>query len=414
MKTVLLLIVVLTSSVLNWAGTEKVLYSFGAPGDGSEPVAGLTFDGNGNLYGTAWYGGNRSLYCSYAGCGLVFRLTADGNGNWQESIVYSFGGTDGGNPNSPIVFDNQGNIYGTTQFGGTSGYGAVFQLSPSSNQWTESIIHSFTYTGYDGSFPQGVAFDNQGHLYGTTSFNQVGYAYVFSLAAASGMNWYELVLHSFGGRSCGQPAGVLTFDREGNIYGTTYDGGSTGAGVVYKVSPNRHSSGWTYAEIYTFQGSPFGKGNDGANPRAGVIFDAAGNLYGTTEWGGTAGLGTVFKLTPNSEGGWSESILHTFSGGGDGGHPFVGSLAFDAYGNLYGTTSGGAGTGSEGTVYRLSPNDDGTWTEAILYAFSGGADGSNPLGNVVLDAAGNVYGTTVNGGAYGSRGSGGVVFEITP
>jgi len=399
------------------ASTETVLHNFGGRTDGFEPVATLVFDSQGNLYGTTLYGG---LECMGGlGCGLAFQLRPNSDGSWSEYVIHNFTGTDGERPNSPLVLDSRGNVYGTTETSTSSGYGTVFELTPNGDgSWAESILHAFVGS-WDGGYPHAIAFDRSGRLYGTTSFNSNGFAGVFRLAEVSPQYWYELVLHSFSGArgADGDPVGILTFDAAGAIYGTTYDGGPRGSGTVFKLARDRGDPGWTETVLYTFKGRAFGGGSDGANPYGGLVFDAAGNLYGTTEWGGPIAMGTVFKLSPNADGSWSESVLYTFKGGSDGGHPRAG-LALDEAGNLYGTTAGGAAgmenpSYSYGTVFELTPpKNPGPWTETVLYQFQGGLDGGTPVGGVVLDSAGNLYGTTVYGGAYGSQG--GVVFEITP
>ena len=405
-----------TCHVFALAATETVLHNFGAHSDGSEPAAGLVLDSQGNLYGTTLYGGLPCL--GGLGCGVVFQLRPSGDGSWTEYLLYSFSGTDGERPNSTPVFDTRGNLYSSTAASTTTGYGNVFELTPQlDGSWKETILHAFT-GGPDGGYPHAVALDAGGRLYGTTSFDASGYAGVFSLTPISVGRWYELVLHSFSGvrGGDGDPVGRLTFDAYGNIYGTTYDGGANGAGTVFKLTPSQGRQGWTETVLYAFQGTAFGKGPDGANPYAGLVFDGMGNLYGTTEWGGASGLGTIFRLKPNFDGTWTETLLYAFQGGHDGGHPRA-LLTLDDGGSLYGTTTGGIGTAdcpspaNYGTVFKLTPGAD-QWNETVLYEFQGGLDGNTPVSGVVRDSSGNLYGTTVYGGTYGS--SGGVVYEITP
>lgn len=398
------------------ASTETVLHNFGAGSDGYEPVTSLVFDAQGNLYGTTLYGGLNCL--GGLGCGIAFQLRPNGDGSWSESVIHDFTGEDGERPNSPLVLDSRGNVYGTTETSANSGYGTIFELSPvGDGTWLESILHAFDGLS-DGGYPHGVAFDKTGHLYGTTAFNSSGFASVISLARVAPLNWYEQVLHLFwGGRGgAGDPVGILTFDGTGAIYGTTYDGGARGSGTVFRLARNRNSTAWTETVLYAFKGTAFGSGSDGANPYDGLVFDAAGNLYGTTEWGGPAAMGTVFKLTPRTDGTWSESVIYAFKGGSDGGRPRSG-LAVGKGGKLYGTTAGGAGVAegpsySYGTVFELTPQRGGPWIETVLYQFQGGLDGGTPVGGVILDGAGNLYGTTVYGGTYGEQG--GVVFEVIP
>jgi uncharacterized repeat protein (TIGR03803 family) len=230
---------------------------------------------------------------------------------------------------------------------------------------------------------------------------------VFKLAPNPDGTWTESVLYSFtGGADGGSPWAALVFDAAGNLYGTTWVGGADGKGAVFKLTPNPDGT-WTESVLYSFTG-----GADGAYPAAGVIFDAAGNLYGTTGGGGADDNGAVFKLTPDPDGSWTESVLHSFTGGADGGGP-VTALIFDAAGNLYGTTAGGGsrllnicrGLGC-GVVFELTPTSTG-WSETVLNEFLGKA--ADPEAPVIFDPKGNLYGTTWSG-----TGNYGVVFEITP
>jgi len=350
--------------------TETVLYSFQGGSDGAYPSSGLIFDQSGNLYGTA-YGGGGSGQC-YAGCGTVFELRRNGSGGWKETILYSFqGGNDGANPSSGLIFDRTGNLYGTTEW-------SVFELSPSgSGGWTETTLLDFG----GSAFPSGLIFDQSGNLYGTT--------YV----GGSGNCHLDVSPHE--------------------TYG--------GCGTAFELSPNG-SGGWTDTVLYNFLGlfSTQG-GNDGAYPSAGLTFDKTGNLYGTTVEGGIAGCagnvgcGTVFELSPSGSGGWTETVLHRFQGiAKDGAYPYSG-LIFDQSGSLYGTAYyGGSGLyGWDGTVFELSPNGSGGWVDTTLYSFQAGNDGSNPASGLVIDQSGSLYGTTVAGGGTGCGGGGcGVVYEV--
>ena len=277
----------------------------------------------------------------------------------------------------------------------------------SEGKWTNKTLHSFTCDN-DGFSSYGVAFDRAGHLYGTAYAGGVyNDGVVFSLTPQTVFNWFEIVLHAFSGGSDGtSPSGNLIFDADGSIYGTTYEGGPHLTGTVFKLTRGGGAN-WTEKILYTFTGEAFGGGTDGANPVAGVVMDAAGNLYGTTDYGGPASVGAVFKLAPNGDGTYTESVLYTFKDGQDGGHPY-GGVILDSSGNLYGTTQGH--NSSFGTVYKLTPSAQGTWTETILYRFQGGSDGAIPYGGLVMDGSGNLDGTAPFGGQYG----GGVVFEVTP
>jgi uncharacterized repeat protein (TIGR03803 family) len=377
------------------AAEEKVLHSFNSNGtDGIHPQAGLIFDAAGNLYGTTSQGGSSSA-------GMVFELTPAGGGTWTEKVLYSFhGGADGSSPRAGLIFDAAGNLYGTTYNGGTSFAGTVFELTPAGGgTWTEKVLLSFG-NDVDGSNPQGeLIFDGAGNLYATTKNgggpNDAGT--VFELTPGAGGTWTEKVLWSFGtGTDGSDPFGGLIFDAAGNLYGTTSLGGTSHSGIAFELTPAGGGT-WTEKVLHTF-----GSGTDGVNPQAGLTFDGAGNLYGTTNGGGTYNHGTVFELMPAGGGNWTESVAHSFGNGTDGAAPAAG-LLLDGAGNLYGTTYLGGSYGG-GTVFRL--NAQGL---VLLYSFSG-TDGANPAAGLLLDAAGNFYGTTYSGGSFASYGT---VFEIT-
>ena len=386
----------------SWAG-EKVLHSFGTIGsDGQQPLAVLIFDQAGNLYGTTYAGGTLGL-------GTVFEMTPDGSGGWTTTVLHNFGqDTDGAKPWAGLTFDAAGNLYGTTYSGGSRNEGAVFKMSPNgSGGWTERVIHNFGISGTDGQNPEaGVIFDGAGNLYGTT-YNGGSHSFgvVFEMLPNGSGGWTERVLHNFGASSMdGQNlwAGLI-FDSSGNLYGTTYAGGSRGQGTVFQMSPNG-SGGWTERVIHNF-----GAAYDGTAPERGsLVRDSAGNLYGITFYGGGFNLGTAYKVSPNGSGGWTEAIIHSFGRGHDGANPYSG-LILDGSGNFYGTTGFG-GSNTKGTVFKISPNGSGGWTESILHNFGGTGDGIEPVGGVIRDSAGNLYGTTYNGGS-NSWGTG---YEITP
>jgi uncharacterized repeat protein (TIGR03803 family) len=318
-----------------------------------------------------------------------------------------------------VAFDNRGNLYGTAGTGGTDGFGAIFQLNPNSDgTWRYSVLHSFS-GGSDGSLPYaGVTVGSTSQLYGTTYLGgEYNNGVVFTLIRTSATSLAELILYPFtGGTDGGEPTGQLTFDGSENIYGTAFNGGSHGAGVVFKLTPNRLTTGWTESVLYSFEGTPYGSSPDGANPNGGVVFDSAGNLYGTTQFGGegqhdSCPCGTVFELTPNSNGTWSESVLYAF-GAGDGANP-NGPLIFDRSGNLYVATFGLPT--NYGEAIELSPSNGGFWTPTYLYQFAEGyGSGANPSGGMIMDSAGNLYGATAFGGILGYLGSGGTVYELTP
>ena len=409
-----------------WSQTLQVIYNFGGPGNGSSlppanPYAGIVFDGQGNLYGTTENGG--LVYTPCNGCGTVYELSPNGSGGWNESTLYAFEPfSDGGLPTAPVVLDRFANIYGMTNCPQDCFYGGggeVFKLAHGS--WTISDLYSaWEYSGCTPGYDYGtggmvlcsVAFDHSSHLYGSTVIGgnmgsdcNKGCGQVFVLGQISVLSWYYIVVHDFAdaGSDGRFPQGLLNFDADNNIYGTTGAGGSANHGTVYMLTPNRDREGWSETLLYSFQGGT----SDGANPIAGVVLDAAGNVYGTTSEGGSAGLGTVYMLTP-SNGAWTETLLYSFQGGGDASTPNS-SLSFDAAGNLYGTAGGGAD--NQGTIFKLTPSG-GHWTESVVHTFTGGADGGQPFGGVTIDSSGNLYGTASIGGTYGQ--TGGVAFEITP
>jgi uncharacterized repeat protein (TIGR03803 family) len=331
------------------------LHSFDGS-DGETPFPGLLRDTSGNLYGTTIYGGKNIQACGGGGCGVVFKLDENG----KQTVLHKFDGVHQWSPVGPLVEDGRGILYGATQFG--SNGGTVFSLNEAGK---ENTLYSFG-CGSDG---------------------------------------------------CGPNAGVI-LDKAGNIYGTTFIGGDLscnpgqGCGVVFKLSRSPNGT-WTETVLYTFGGS------DGENPDTPLFLDTAGNLYGTTAYGGNlscgggAGCGVAFELSPNSDGAWSETVLHTFcseSNCTDGNRPSSGSLVRDASGNLYGTTTSGGNTGCGGNgcgvVFKLDANG----TETVLYTFTGGNDGYQPQVGVTRDTKGNLYGTALFGGAH----SDGTTFEISP
>ncbi len=385
---------------------EKSLYDFGNGTDGIGPQAGLISDAAGNLYGTTYDGG------VYSG-GTVFELTPREGGGWTEKVLRSFhrDGTNGANPKASLTFDAAGNLYGTTYAGGIHNLGTVFELTPNADgSWTEFVLHCFG-NGADGQNPTGsLIWDAAGNLYGTTVNGGIHSAgTLFELTPRVGRGWSEKLLHSFGLGTHGQhPYAGVIFDAAGNLYGTTYDGGIHNLGTVFQLTP-KADGGWSEFVLHNF-----GTGSDGENPTASLIWDAAGNLYSTTVNGGIHGLGTLFELTPRVGGGWSEELLHSFGLGTHGQHPYAG-VVFDAAGNLYGTTHDG-GIYNLGTIFELAPNADGGWSENTLHNLgTAGTDGTGPNAGLIWDAAGNLYGTTTGGGIYGCGWDRcGTVFEITP
>jgi uncharacterized repeat protein (TIGR03803 family) len=397
-----LLMVALLCS-LGWAQTETTLYDFGWSQGGIQPISGVILDAAGNLYGTTSNGGGD-------GFGAVYKLSP-GTSDWSETTLYSFAnGKDGRFPFPGLAMDAAGNLYGMTSYGGSFGWGTVYRLAPTAGgTWKFTLLHAFSGGqggGIVSSFEStALILDAAGNLYGTSAF---GGTYplsglVFKLAPTTSGPWTFSVLYDFTGGTDGDYALCrrLTMDALGNIYGTTSAGGAHSTGVVFKLTPSP-SGTWTESILYSFNG-----GKDGAFPNGGLIQDSIGNLYGTTNGGGSQkcypGCGVVFKLS-QFNGVWTETPIYTFTNGEspDGG------LISDGAGNLYGTTIGG-GEFLYGTVFELSPSAAGGWTLTTLHSFDL-SDGYSPYAGLARDSAGNLYGTT----AYGGSNYGGVAFEITP
>jgi len=336
----------------------------------------------------------------------------------QYMVLYRFQGTpDGASPTGDLVLDSAGNLYGTTSSGGLNGWGSVYQLTPPvtvGDRWTETILYSFKPTG-DGVNPlAGLVRDSAGNLYGTTFGGGTSFAgTVFELSPPStaGGAWTETILHSFNGTSDGsRPQCKLVLARNGALVGTAFAGGGFGYGTVFKLIPPTSSGGtWTEQVLYNFTG-----GLDGANPWPGVAVDRSGNLYGVTEATGANGNGTAFQLSPpaGGVGNWTETTLHSL-GPTEGANP-VGELVLDAAGNVYGMTNIGPLTGfGWGVVFQLVPPtaQGGAWAENILYMFTGGADGGQPYSGLVFDSAGDLLGANSN---EGGPAAGGAIFKLTP
>lgn len=330
----------------------------------------------------------------------------------QTQVIYSFaGGRDGEYADTDLVMDTAGSLYGSTVQGGAFSSGTVFQLSPAGTGWTHNVLYSFT-GGADGGEPyKGVTLGPQGNLYGTAGVGglytgpciDTGCGVVFKLTNSGGV-WTQRVIHSFTGGNDGYgPGAGVTVDAHGKVYGTTPTGGANGFGIVYELKPDGNGQ-WTETAIHTFAG-----GTDGIGGSAGrLALDSSGNVYGLCTTGGANGAGVVFELTPNPSGEWTETILYTFKDAPSSGFPY-GALVADAKGNLYGTTYY-AGKNDLGTVYRLSQRN-GVWTQAWMYSFKGGTAGSSPISTLAADAAGNLYGTTSEGGAAAC--GCGAVFKLT-
>lgn len=382
--------------------TYGVLYNFTNGRDGGQPAAGPTLDRGGNLYGTAFYGGDQNNCAS--GCGVVYKLTLH-NGFWVPSTLYSFTGLgDGALPYyGAITLGPDGTPFGTTYGGGINQSGVIFDLRPRPTNcpttncpWIDITVHQFG-NGNDGFNPtSGVIFDAAGNMYGTTYHGGTSGNGAIYEATRSGQSWTESVIYNFaGGNDGSNPVASLTLDSAGNLYGTTYAGGTSGFGTVFKVT---HSGGgWTKTVLYNFT-----NGNDGRAPSGGVVFDPAGNLYGSTVFGGTNGGGTLFELSPNGAS-WTLTTLYSFSGVAG---PYN-NLTM-ANGVLYGTTYRD-GANQVGSVFKLTQSN-GSWTFTNLHDFTDGSDGGYPTSSVAVNAQGDVFGTASSGGSAGQ----GVVFEITP
>jgi uncharacterized repeat protein (TIGR03803 family) len=393
---------ILAAAVPAQAQTLTVLHSFTGGNDGKYPTAGLTMDRAGNFYGTTAYGGASDV-------GVVFRLSPAGSG-WVLTPLYSFQGppNDGEIPYSGVVFGPDGSLYGTTNDGGQYGRGTVYRLRPSPAAchsvicpWEETVLHSFGGSDRDGSYPGygSLVFDQAGNIYGTAENGGTGGSgVVFELTPSNG-GWTESILRNFVEEGGYYPFGGLIFDSSGNLYGTTSAGGTDDTGVIYQLSPS--GSGWIYNVLASNE-------FENASTCSGVVMDGQGNLFGTA--GCFGGGGGVFELTP-SNGSWTFNALYTFSGSNTGPRD---SPTLDAAGNIHGTSSG-TGLYNEGEVFKLTPSNGG-WTYTSV-SFNG-SNGSDPMGSVILDAAGNIYGTAYYGGNGSCNVEGitgcGVVWEITP
>lgn len=399
---------------------EIVLYRFKGGADGAHPKRGLIMDRAGNVYGTT-YGTSLTQFIDCRECGTVFEISGHTH---AETVLHSFSGpADGAYPEAGLIIDKAGDLYGTTQLGGSGCVasawrcGTVFEIS--ARHHTETILHSFLASG---AWPDGgLVMDSAEDLYGTTSTGSCpnghyGCGTVFELAAGSRR---EIVLHKFSrsGDVDGSPKGRLVMDRSGNLYGTTWNANLRGhvTGIVFEIKAGPHEMKILHAFI---------GGHDGNTPNGGLIIDREGNLYGTTQSGGgfcdansspgidAQGCGTVFEISARTH---KETILYRFKGVSDGVDP-RGGLVMDSAGNLYGTTATGGidSQFGDGTVFEIAA---GTHRKTTLYRFKGGRDGDMPNGALIMDRAGDLYGTTFGGGTNCPTGKDlgpgcGTVFEI--
>ena len=380
------------------AQTFNLLHTFTGGQDGAHPFAGLTLDRAGNLYGTTYGGGD--------GVGAVYKLTHRSSG-WTLNSLSTLN-VGGNGPLGGVVFGPNGTLYGTTsQATRYGGFGTVFNLSPAATvckaalcPWIESLSYLFEGSpdGYGPGYGN-LIFDQAGDIFGTTYGGGNNYGIVYELKSSGG-SWIESVLHSFLYNDGADPYNGVIFDNAGNLYGTTWGGGSHHGGTVFELTYSA-GSGWQETVLYSFQND-----SDGSGPYSGLIFDASGNLYGATSTGGPGGGGTVFQLTPSDNGVWTFSVIYSFAGAENCGPE--GSLALDEAGNLYGTTVCD-GANNLGSVFELTLSGD-SWTYTALHDFTGGSDGAGLFCSVIFDANGNLYGTAADGGADAV----GTVWEITP
>ena len=415
LKALVLFVVTLAFAASAWAaGTESLIYSFNNyTGDGYQPYSGLVADKAGNLYGTTYQGGtnnfgsvfeltlsggvwSETLLYSFAGFSA-------GDGEYPDY--------------SPLVFDTAGILYGTTQYGGSNtscNCGTVFELTKSGSTWKETILHSFLGASQkDGNYPEaGLSFDSTGNLYGTTyQGGTFSVGTVFQLQPTK-TSWKYKVIHNFNNANGGSyyPLGGITQGADGYYYGTTeYGGYAYNAGTIYRMFESRGA--WFAQTIFYFL-----EGGNGTYPVSSLAIDAKGNLYGTTYQGGNdetcgGGCGTVYKLTAGKNNKYTQSVIYSFQNGvKDGGYPDQGAgVTVDAAGNLYGTTLYGGSTENAGTVYELKVSGS-SYKESLLWSFDTvSGDGYYPRGGVIV-VGGNVYGTTSSGGKNGQ----GTAFEIKP
>lgn len=372
-------------------GDLRVLHHFGY-GDGAYPDTDLVADATGSLYGMTVQGGDYNS-------GTVFQMSPSQTG-WAMSVLYEFtSGPDGGQPYGGVTLDTAGNVYGTAVVGGSwtgcpeDGCGVVWRLKPGGALgWEQDVIHAFQ--GTDGYGPGGpLSIDAQGNLYGMTpGGGAFGLGTIFKLEPTVAGPWRHSIVHDFTGGDDGGGGSKarLLIEPDGSLVGVATTGGAYGVGTVFRVTPAAGGT-WTFDTLHAFTGIP-----DGIFPYGGLVKDAQGSFYGTTYYGGVHDLGTVYRLSP-SGGAWVETVLHDFSDGKDGAYP-ISALAFGSDGALYGTTSLGGVNGGNGTLFRMKPNAAGLWRTTVVYSFSG-PDGELPYSGVVLEPlTGDLFGTAVHGG----------------
>jgi uncharacterized repeat protein (TIGR03803 family) len=396
---VLLAAFIFLLSAGTWAQTTKVIYSFAGDEDGEYPDTDLVLDNAGNIYGTTVLGGD-------FGSGTVFMLSKSGS-TWTHTVLYSFtSGPDGGQPYKGVALDRNGNLYGSAVTGGTGscegGCGVVYKLTNNGGVWTETVLHSFT-GGNDGSGPgNGLTIDRAGNLYGMTPIGGAfGLGTVYQLhPRTDGSNAFR-VIHQFadGVEGSSASAGRLLLDQSGSLYGVTTVGGIHGNGMVFQLLPVQGN--FQYQDLYNFHDVP-----DAGFPYSALTRNSTGQLYGTTYYAGANNLGAVYQMK-YYRGLWYESVLYSFTSGTDGNSP-IGNVVIDPSGNLYGTTSEG-GTSTVGTIFKLT-NTAGKWSESVVYSFKGSPDAALPYDGMNGDGNGNYYGATVSGGS----GNEGAIYQFTP
>jgi uncharacterized repeat protein (TIGR03803 family) len=396
-------------------GTYRVIHNFNL--NQGRNTIGIIYGADGNIYGANVTGGKY-------GAGTAFELSPVAGGNWIQTKTINFAPK--GNFPSPLTFGPDGNLYGAMQEGENGACGSVFKLTVNAEgHWDNTTLHTLNCS--EGLFPEGgITFDSSGNMYGTAwAGGAYGDGTVFELSPVEDGTYTFQVIHSFNNTDGLYPQSAVTIDVAGNLYGATLCGGGgknidnglgcsflNGSGTIWELSPQTDGS-WKEKVLYSFTG-----GDDGANPsEEGVlIFDSAGNLYGTTQNGGTHQHGVAYELISNGDGTWSEKVLHNFNET-DGMTP-SGGLLFDHSGNLWGECYGpgqfgeeiaGSNAASSQLVFKLSPNSDGSWKETVIHRFSF-AESSGPAMGMAMDSAGNFYGTTWQGGTYNN----GVVFKIKP
>ncbi|MGA8491423.1 MAG: choice-of-anchor tandem repeat GloVer-containing protein [Terriglobales bacterium] len=395
------LIAAITIAPAHGASSYTVLHNFADGQDGGSPQGTLVLNPKGVIYGACDGGGAKAL-------GTAFQLVDHGGNLWEETVIYNFGHyTSGDGVNGSLALDGSGNLFGTTTDGGPHDVGTLYELSPRAHGWDLNVLYEY---GTD----TGVILDKAGNIYGYFGPGDYGGGAISELVHASN-GWSLKTLYSFCDPNCGYgegPLAPLSWDAAGNLYGTTYFGGngppncpgSLGCGVAFQMTRNSDSS-WKYHVLHRFAAFP----TDGQSPYGGLTVDGKGNVYGTTTHGGKYDNGTVFELTPVAGGRWKQTVLYDFPSVYLGGAPGS-NLLFDKAGNLYGTAGGGNLSCPEtcGVIFKLTSQAPGKWKYSLVHKFDG-SDGDTPNG-LTMDGAGNLYGTTEYGGQYNY----GVAFEIKP